>query len=379
MSPIHNKAHYYNTINLQVEALQQIVDVQIDRCFDFKKLAGLMPEETLQGLRRVVMTGCGDSYSAAGAMLPSFKANSGIDAVSAPDPMDFCKFYTKADTCMGHQPQEVLVIAVSASGGSQRIVEIMEKGRAQGAHTLLITNNPESAGAKAAQFVFPVETPEGCNSPGLRSYFASMLALTALGAYLGLIKHRLTRERFSQIQQLIAAHVKAFGQVYEAVDQQVYTLAKTWKDFKRFEVVGDWDEYFSAQFVEEKFIECAGVHCTHTNSEDWCHINFFLKDPETIGTIFHAPYHAQNFDRVQNAIHTALAIGRPTLVVTDAPEEEVPEGAVYCRMPAPPEVWLSPITDFAPGSLLAAYVAALADKLFFTGRYDFRTQTWLNM
>jgi hypothetical protein len=35
-----------------------------------------------------------------------------------------------------------------------------------------------------------------------------------------------------------------------------------------------------------------------------------------------------------------------------------------------------PMVDFAPGSLLGAYVAAVADKLFFAGRYDYRTQQW---
>lgn len=379
MSPIHNKSKYYNTINLQVEDLQNLVDIQLESCFDPVKLSNLLPKETMQGIRRVIMTGCGDSFSAAGAMLPTFRVNSGLHDVSTPDPMDFCKFYTELEVLKGFKPSEVLVIAVSASGGSERIVDIMETGKIFGVHTMLITNNPKSIGAKAAQSVFNVETPPGCNSPGLRSYFASMLALTALGAHIGMLRQVITSARIQEIKERISEHVKAFGIMYESIDQQIYTLAKTWKDFKRFEVIGDADESFSAQFVEEKFIECAGVHCTHTNSEDWCHINYFLKDPNTIGTVFHAPYQAENFDRMQDAIKAALSIGRPVLVVSDAPTSKLPEGAMHCKMPNPREVWLAPIMDFAPGSLLGAYVAALADKLFFTGRYDFRTQTWLNI
>lgn len=370
---------YYNTIGLQIEALQDIVDAQADSSFDTEKLKGLLPLETMRGIKRVVITGCGDSYSAAGAMLPSFRENSGIALSAAPDPMEFCRFYTKEETLKGFKPEEVLVIAVSASGGSARIVEIMDKGKRLGTNTMLITNNPESAGGKAAKTVFNAQTPPGCNSPGLRSYFASMLCLQALGAWFGVVKGTLDMNRFQGIKQLIVEHVKGFAPYYDAIDRQMFDLAGVWKEFDRFEIIGDWDEAYSAQFVEEKFIECAGVHCTHTNSEDWCHVNFFLKNPEGVGTVFHAPYRAENFDRVMDAVSAAVNIGRPTLVVTDAPASALPEGALHCALPAPKEVWLAPIVDFAPGSMLGAYIAARSDKLFFTGRYDFRTQTWVNM
>ena len=126
-------------------------------------------------------------------------------------------------------------------------------------------------------------------------------------------------------------------------------------------------------------MECASVHCSHVDSEDWCHINFFLRDPQSVGTVFMVNGAAPDLDRVRESVRSALEIGRPVLVVTDAPADSFDSRAAVCRMPSPPSgyEWMLPLMDFAPGSLLSAYCAAVAGKLFFGGRYDYRTRAFL--
>lgn len=371
-----NKKNYYNTINLQIENLKDLAEVQVELCFNLSKLSGLMSKERIQNLKRVVITGCGDSYSAAGSMLHAFRLHSNIHDTVAPDPMEFCRFFTEEELLKGYSKDEVLVIAISASGSSERIVEMMRKGQQHGVQTMLITNNPKSKGALAAESVFHVETPDGCNSPGLRSYFASMIALNAFSAYVGLIQGHITQVRFDGIQQQIVQYAKTFLGDLERIDDQMFSISLDWKNFSKFELIGDENEGFSAQFVEEKIIECAGVHCTHVDSEDWCHINYFLREPGNIGTIVMVNSQAPNFDRMQYTLQSAVDIGRPVLVVTDASEDSIPKGTSICRI-APAEPWLMPLMDFIPGSLLGSYLAAINDKLFFSGRYDYRSQQWI--
>lgn len=371
-----NKEYYYNTIGSQIEDLRTLVDVQTQMCFDTDKLASLLDAPVYSGLKRVIITGCGDSYSAAGAMLPSFRQHSGLELVSVPDPMEFCRYYTKQEINKGCADNQTLVIAVSASGGSERIVEILTKANEMGVHSMLISNNPESNGAKVAKSMYHVQTPPGCNTPGLRSYFASMIAITALGAYIGVRQGHICQERFVQIRQSIVDYTKAFLLQYHRIDDQMLKLGMVWKDYEKFEVIGDSAEGFSAQFVEEKFIECAGVHTTHADSEDWCHINYFLRDPQSIGTIVMTHSQDPSFDRMCYTIATSVGLGRPTLIVTDAEASCFPEGAVVCQIPQAPELWMAPLMDFVPGSLLGSYVAACAGKLFFGEKYDFRTQKW---
>lgn len=372
------KQDFYNTVGLQIESLFDLVTHQTETCFDSSKFDRMFDREVFGQLKRIVLTGCGDSYSAAGAMLPALKKLSGLELCEVPDPMEFTKFYQKEDIICGYSEAETLVVAVSASGGAARIVEILEKANGFGIHSMLISNNCGSKGAAAAEVMFDVETPELCNTPGLRSYFASMIAVIALGAHIGVCKGTLTAECFDEIQLQICSYVAAYQSVYEQIDDQMYELGRSWKDFWKFEIVGDDAEGFSAQFVEEKMIECAANFCSHVDSEDWCHINYFLRDPETIGTVFIVNSGAPNFDRMQSSIRSAVGIGRPVLVVSDAGREHFLEEAAVCRIPPSPRnyEWLSPLMDFIPGSILSAYCAALAGRMFFAGRYDFRTKTW---
>ena len=370
-----NRKDYYNTINLQVEDLDTLVEGQVASCFSKEKLAALLPQETMKNLRRVVLTGCGDSYSAALAMVRPFQLLSGLKDCAAPDPMEFCRCYTLRQTTANFQPDQTLVVAVSASGGSERIVEMMEKAKGQGAHAMLISNNPESKGAKAAHSTFWVETPAGCNSPGLRSYFASMIGILALGAYVGLVQGHLSEEEFETLQQDIISYTHAYLKDYDTIDEQMFQCALQLKDVEKFEAVGDSGDGGSALFVEQKVIECSGVFCQHADSEDWCHISFFLRDPAHIGTVMILNEDSPNRSRMEYTIDSAIGVGRPTIVVTDS--EKPFEGAVVCRGAKPAKEWLAPLMNFIPGSLLAGYHAAVNDKLFFGGAYDYRTQTWL--
>lgn len=369
-----NKLDYYNTVTLQVESLPELIAIQAEKCFDTKKLDDILPAKEFAALEKVTLSGCGDSYSAAGAMRAAFASLSGIEATYAPDPMDFTRFWSDEEIS-GSDPKKALVVSISASGGSDRVVEILTRGKEAGARTLLISNNPQSKGAAAAELLFHLETPELCNTPGLRSYFASMVAIVALGAKIGLCKGRLTPQQFADIKNQMIRYVQSCD---SAMDDITFELGKTWKDFQRFEVVGSGPQYFSAQFVEEKFIECPGTHCSHADAEDWCHINFFLKDAKTLGTIFHALSTSPDFNRMMECANSAAQIGRPVMVVTDKPDAGFEDCITVCPLPVAPVgyEWMVSLLDFAPGSLLAGYVAAEAEKMFFSGRYDFRERKW---
>ncbi|MDR2506357.1 MAG: hypothetical protein LBD16_09685, partial [Oscillospiraceae bacterium] len=79
-----NKNDYKNTIGLQIEELRELVGVQAEKCFSLYKLERILDYDTARKIKRVIITGCGDSYSAAGAMLPAFKVHSGLRLASAP-------------------------------------------------------------------------------------------------------------------------------------------------------------------------------------------------------------------------------------------------------------------------------------------------------
>lgn len=397
-----NKQDYYNSVTHQVEDLVNLADVQTDICFDLNTLAAVLPREVAGKIRRVIITGCGDSYSAAGAMMPGFKKLSGLRKCNAPDIMDFVYYYSENKVKRNYNMDEVLVVSISFSGGSERVVRLLEKANVLGAHSLLITRTPDSIGGRAAKYIFDVKTPAGCNSPGLRSYYASMVGICALGAYLGVCNGNLTEEAFFRTKEQITAYTSRFMEDFRAIDDLMFREAVRMKDLRKFELIADWNEGWSAQFVEQKFIECGGMFCSHTNSEEFVHISMVARCPEEWGEIIMINEADLSRSRMKDTINGCLVQHRPTLIVTDiAPEdfdlsvhvftgknyfgqtvEGVPDAMkekgvpTICQIAKAPEQWMSPLVDFVPGALLAGYQAAVNEINYFGGRYNFRTMTW---
>ena len=396
------KQDYYNSVTHQVEDLVNLATVQSGICFDLENLAAVLPREIAAKIKRVIITGCGDSYSAAGAMMPGFKKLSGLRKCNSPDIMDFVYYYSENKVKKGYNMDEVLVVSISFSGGSERIVKPLEKANDLGAHSLLITRTPDSKGGKAAKYIFDVKTPAGCNSPGLRSYYASMVGICALGAYLGVCNSNLTEEGFYATKDAITAYTARFMEDFQAIDDLMFQEAIRMKDIRKFELIADWNEGYSAQFVEQKIIECGGMFCCHTTSEEFVHISMMARCPDEWGQIIMINEADLSRGRMKDTINGCLVQHRKTLIVTDiAPEDfdlsvYVYDGPNYfgqkvegipsamenrgtptiCQITKAPEQWMSPLVDFVPGSLLAGYQAAVNEINYFGGRYNFRTMTW---
>ncbi len=397
-----NKKDYYNSVTDQVKDLENLAAVQAELCFDLANLSHVLNAETAKNIKRVIITGCGDSYSAAGAMMPGFKLLSGLSKCNSPDIMDFCSFYSQRKVNKNYTPDQVLVVGISFSGSSARVIEALEKANMLETETLLITRTPDSKGAHVAKHVFDVATPPGCNSPGLRSYYASLVGIAALGAYLGVCNGTITEKRFFEVKQNIVNYTQKFMKNFDAIDDQMFQEAVRMKDLRKFELIADWNEGYSAQFVEQKIIECGGMFCIHTNSEEYAHIGMAARGPDEYGEIIMVNGADLSMSRMKDTINGCLAQHRVTLIVTDVPQEEfdlsvnefkgnnfyisnmkkghdsMAERATpsFCVIPKAPEQWMSPFVDFIPGSLLAGYQAAVNEIMFFGGRYNFRTQTW---
>lgn len=395
---------YDNSVSAQIFQLAKQGKDQIIRSFDLKKLKNAIPKEMVKRIRRIIVTGCGDSYSAAGAMKKAVSELSGVTECNTPDIIDFCHYYSDQKICLGNEPSEVLVISISFSGSSHRVADALNRANKAGAHALLITGNPDSICGKIAEFIFNVELPEGCNTPGIRSYFASLSALASIGAYIGVAKGCIGKEEFEQIGIDTAQFVEKYFENIDSVNDEMCALAFKWKDLKHFEVIGDGNEGYSAQFIEQKFIECSGAYCVHTTSEEFAHISFFQRNPSEYGMIVLINKNDPSLGRMADTIRGIRCQHRPVLIVTDG-EKEIFDmrgdaidlsrnfyGSVeigfnsyknagkvsVINIPTPPKQWMSPLIDFIPGSFLAGYYAAVNEIMFFGGKYDFRTQKWID-
>lgn len=335
-----------------------------------KGVAESVPPDVLKKVRRVIVTGCGDSYLAGIASIPAFKKYAGAFAsqFAAVRCIEAARYLEIGD----QQADTTLVVGISASGGPVRVVEALRNARRKGCHTVIVTNHPESDCGKEAEYVLHVHTPEFPEpGPGLRNYYASLLGLFGLAAAMGEAKGICPEGTMEELMKQVQILTAAYGERLEEIDDQMFELADSWRHHRAVETVGDGPSYATAYFVGAKYVEAAGMMAATTDTEDWCHVNYFKHDPELLGVIFTAQGGGPNQSRVLETISQAEGIDRPVLLVTDEVKESygVRGRAVVCTVPRAPAGYefLAPLLNYIPGTLLAAYVAAYREEPYFRG------------
>ncbi|NLL91856.1 MAG: SIS domain-containing protein [Ruminococcaceae bacterium] len=339
-----------------------------------------VPKEIMKNIERIFITGCGDSFHAAHASLPAFKELSGIDRskISAPR----CIELSRNIPLPKENADKTLVIGISATGGSLRTAETLTRAKSRGCVTMSLTSRPESRNAKSADYTFIVGTKDSTDSPGLNSYYCSLYALYVIAALIGEAKGVKEEGTVDIIIEKIKEYTYSYEPILDKIDEDMFELAKVWKDYRGYEAVGDGIGYASAWFVGAKLVECAGMIAPAVDSEQWCHVNTFAHTPENIGTIFQGKKGDANMSRLGETVNHAVGIGRPVLFISDGTKEDfgIKVDAIIYRIPSPPEGYdfLMPLMDYVPGSLLTSYIAAMNNKVYFRRDDERRAEVYKN-
>lgn len=333
-----------------------------------KGLSDSIPAEVLKHIRRVVLTGCGDSYLAGIAAVPAFRhyASQFASSFEAVRCIDAARYLEYEES----QADSTLVIGISASGTPARVVEALRRANHSGCHTLALTNGLDSPCANEAKYRLIVHTPAFPEpGPGLRNYYASILGLFALAAAMGEAKRTCPPDSLDQLLLQAETFTKEYEACMERIDNQMFDLAERWQNHRAVETVGDGPSFATAYFVGAKYVEAAGLMAATTDSENWCHVNYFKHEPENLGLIVIANQNERNHSRIVETLLQATGINRPVLLVADSEKEGfgAPEKTFVCTVPPAPKGYgfLTPLLNYIPGTLLAAYVAALRQEPYF--------------
>ena len=356
-----------NPLSRQCLSLPELAKPQVEGAL--LGLSQAIPENVLKKIRRVLITGCGDSYVAAQAAIPAFRKFAGrfgsqfsyARAIDAARFMDFSNL----------GGENALVIGVSCSGSPARVSEVLKRANHYGCVSLALTNNAESLAAKTAAYTYLVHTPEFPNAnPGLRNYFASLTGLYLLAAKLGELTGCSKPGAVDGMAQAILENTAAWAGEMERIDGQMLALAESWKDFERFDYIGDDIQFASAFFMAAKIVEVTGCMTATDDSEDWCHVGFFQRNPRSIGTVVAADRQANDWGRVQETLRQAAGIKRHLLLIVNGTQDaDIPEGVTVCSVPEAPKGYdfLLAMMNYVPGALLAGYLSVKKQEPFFRG------------
>ena len=179
------------------------------------------------GLRKLYITGCGDSYCAAVIMKPAFEQLAGLET-DACRCVDFSRHYCAEE--LKKDAEHTLLIGISCSGNVSRVTECMKRASALGIRSLAVTFNPGSPVGTAADTVlapvFPKEIIQLRGGPGCLSYNSSLMGLTAFAVRLAQRFGKLTQAEADRIGEAIFDYFDLSQKAMDYFDDRAFAIAE---------------------------------------------------------------------------------------------------------------------------------------------------------
>ena len=330
---------------------------------------GALTEEEARGAKKVIATGCGDSYCAALAAERAFHELAGVRMWGRPaievsrlfDPRDF---------------DDTLLFGISSRGRTSRVIEaaLRVNNLGKNSKTVAIVNFKvqdsllERECNKSIHVEMPVfecgEYTE--HAPCQRSYFSTMFTQMLLAVRLGELRGNYGAEQAEAYRQGMIAYAEKFNEAYvDGNDDRMWELAKTWNGYTNYEVVGTANEAANVWFCAAKVVEAYGDIASYDNAENWLKINRYAKNPERIGTVLLADRDDEALEVALEAARVMAEIGRPTIVLTDADASLFPASAHVFVMPTTEYRFAKPLMQYSPLGNLLGYIKEMRGASFY--------------
>lgn len=358
-----DKIYFDNGLRRQCLNVQTLSMEQFDRSVE--SFQNLLSGGEFCNVKRIIATGCGDSYLAAAEAKDAFARYLPDVEYEAPSAMEAGRYLELAE----NEPQTV-VVGISVSGGTARVAEVLERGKKHGCVTVALTDVPDSPVAGAAKLLYHTNTPQGDNISGLRTYYVSMISLYVMAA--ALAQARTGREFLGELREQVSLYCEDFFANIAQIDEICFETALSWKQKQFFEVTADGPLFYCGRFISAKFAELSGDACAVIDSENYFHVNSLMYPGEAIGEMDLIVSDEKNADRMAAAADAQVKReGREVIVFCDKKPEEIgiTEKVRYCLIAVPCREFrfLLPLFAYIPASILASYRATTIGEPFFRG------------
>lgn len=365
------KMYFNNGLRMQCLDVRDLSMEQFDR--SVASFSNLLPAEKIKNVKRIIATGCGDSYVAAAEAKDAFAKYLPDVEYEAPKGIEVGR-YLAMEAC----ESDTIVVAISVSGGPARVAEVLQRGQKHGCTTIALTDNPHSRAAKSAQYLYHTNTPQGDNISGLRTYYVSVISLYVMAA--AMAELRTGGSYLAELREQVRAYRDVFFGQIEKIDDICFETALVWKEKMFFEVTGDGPLFYCGKFISAKFAELSGDVCSVIDSENYFHVNGIMYPGEAIGEMALIASYEENVSRIAATVNEQAGRGKRDVIVfcDRAPEEiGITEKVAYCPMPVPPAEYsfLIPLFAYLPASILASYRATTIGEPFFRGGWSMDEMT----
>jgi glucosamine--fructose-6-phosphate aminotransferase (isomerizing) len=316
----------------------------------------------LKEIHTVYAIGDGDSLYAAEAAAYGFKEASG----TAYFPLPALEFLQYVLPCLGRKEvSHILVIGISASGGSPVVVKAIQEIRRlyPAMKTAGVCGKDGAALAEAVEYNESVQLEELGRTPGIRTYGASLAGLLSLACGIGEAKNRssgLSREGIASLLESGSGGVEKTIEHTLGMGEELAALAEG----PFISCIGCGPDQGTASFSGAKIVEASGMYAPGQDPEEWNHVESFAYPLDSPMLVIANPGPA--LKRTASLVRTGKALGHRLIVVGpeglqdfDAPADRVVP--VY----GPGSPWLNIFTQYIPGTILAYYLAKRLNRAMF--------------
>lgn len=352
-----------NSMIAQIESLPELFR-EVFPILDESSRLALHPDLILS-LKRIYITGCGDSHHAGLTTKLAFEKLAGMPTTVATS-LQFARY--EAGFLPKSGPKTNLVIGISVSGSVARTFEALQLAKEAGATTLALTATPESPVASAGEILFQAPNPEfpipeGEISPGVRTFFINQLALLMMAIRIGEVRGHINSQKAKAYRDQILSLADVIEDLIEGQAEDIHKLAEDWKDASEFVFVGGGPNFGTALFSAAKILEASGDPALGQDTEEWGHLQYFARDPQTPTFLITAA--DRDHSRMLEVATAAKQIGRRVAAICPENAQGITELAdAAFTFPKIPEMFSALVTQ-VPGELFAAYRAEVIGEPFF--------------
>ena len=355
-------------LHQQVDTLPDLIRSMIDDLV--WQARELFPAQQCRKVKRVFITGCGDSYHAALNSELAFEQLAGLPCEPQPA-MQFSRF--GAGFLPDGEPGSNLLLGVSVSGLVSRTIEAIDLGRQGGALTVALTGNRHAPLAGAAEQLLLTAVPplsderDGLIVPGSRSYIASQLALYLLAIHIGQERGTLTGKMANNLRRELTQIAEFMEEAIAAGDPLARRAAANWLSADSFVFLGSGPNYGTALFGAAKMLEASGDSAVGQDVEEWAHLHYFARQEDT--PTFLISSGPRDGDRALEIAAAARAIGRRLALITpvSGPLAQASQDSVVFALRDGIRDCFSPLLASVPLLLFSAYRAQFLGEPYFRG------------
>lgn len=310
-----------------------------------------LTKDTLKNLNRIQIIACGTSLHAAmiGKYLIENFCNIAVD-VEASSEYIYRKTVTDSHT---------LVIGVSQSGETADTLTAIKQSKAKGSHILIITNRPDSAMAREADSLVPVNAGIEVSVAATKSYTAQLMAFYLLALYMAEIKESVDKDTLTSLKAEMMLLPQKVDQIL-AHTEDIQKVAKVYANTKDFIYVARGINFATALEGALKLKEISYINATGYPAGELKHGPIAMLD-ETM-PVLSILMKGSVYEKLLSNSEEAKARNARMIALTNSNDEKLDD--LFENIIKVPEVQelFSPVIAMIPLQLIAYYIAEFLGK-----------------